>query len=917
MKLPWAVAGLLLCLGAAVAIAQNAAPRNPSDPIPPKVTKSGQAGSEASDPKGKPAARTLDGKSDTAATNRSGPEKSDAKRAKDQPVAGKAVSKNPPDVSKLDRKRTVVPGSTVKPRTGTLEPLEKVAPPSSSERLPGSASTTTTPNKASGKAGAFSKRMPGGTIVPGTGGFTKKLPNEGKPVISPGLLENDQGGKQFKDVETAETGDSFRIATFNTHLISPIFNKAIFDSDHADADAQVVASAIAFDAQNLHSFDVIALNEVWDEDAKKIIVKTLAPIFPYYLQKLEASFPTLSAIEIAEVFGVSVAVPTPKLEDSGLMLFSKVPFQQFRIRNSAQWVKHAFHCFNACSGIDAAASKGIGLVALKKPNSSRHYLVGFTHLQDGDAAVRASQMAEIAGLIKHVRQKNPEIVRGDTFVMGDLNIDGFSPPALAADLNPLTWKATDPAQAEWAQFFWNDKQSYFVNPLYDAWAWTTSPFDPGYTSPGGTRRLDYIIHDHEPGHVASAVQHIHHVLVGKTDSDHVAVAADLNHPSPFCLPRLARRLGLEKLFAKDAWDSVPIAGELKYPGSMQWYRFDRLGTYSIGLPQSLYDAGLRVTVYQKNDLSTPIAIYNKETTIKTVGVGLGASLLDVLPPEPYVIGKYHMGEPPIYIRVSNPGNRAWYGKYKIFIHRHRGASMEDAITLVPGEAALDPGMPTDKPLNTTDTVWFELVTDKAHSGKPQHIEYYVDNPPTQPLTLNLLDETGAGTLAASKTPNPIKQDDVGGKKLYLTLTRNDYTQSGFSVGWRTNLTWLVGMSLPGATWPFKLVCTDETGSDWAGSDEIWSHIYVDGALYSLEYFSDVDTDDHYSMEGMLKPVAFLESVTVQLQEVDDSSADDWSNVAVINPLDPATAKAMTRWVDLLPDGGNYEFRFNLSHSLNK
>ena len=217
------------------------------------------------------------------------------------------------------------------------------------------------------------------------------------------------------------------------------------------------------------------------------------------------------------------------------------------------------------------AAKGVGVVVIRNPSSHRLYVVAFTHLQDGDKSDRAAQMKEIEQVIRQVRHLNPETTRGEVFVMGDLNIEGCSP----SDEKPLQYDPTEPNEQEWREFFWT-KGSYFTMPLYDAWAWTTSAFDRGFTSPGGGSRLDYIIHEFEPGHEAYVVQHIHHTL-SMTNSDHTAVLADLNRPAPFCNPRLARRPSSEPQFANESWDwvepgkppQIAFHGKLRYPGSMQ------------------------------------------------------------------------------------------------------------------------------------------------------------------------------------------------------------------------------------------------------------------------------------------------------------------------------------------------------------
>ncbi len=747
--------------------------------------------------------------------------------------------------------------------------------------------------------------------TPGAIGSSRRRQFDELKELQSGLLHKEFD--KLPDLEEARTGHSFRIATFNTHLISPIFNKDLFDSGHADADAHTVANAIAWDAQHLHSFDVIVLNEVWDEDAEDILETTLAPIFPYYVKKMEAPDGTTAH---AQVSGGTIQVPI--LEDSGMMLFSKLPFDTFKVGTPSKVVDRTFHWFDTCSGVDAAAAKGVGAVVLYHKQADRHYLVAFTHLQDGDAEVRSSQMSEIQGFIASLRSLNPEVRRGETFLLGDLNIQGVN---MLEKADP-TWTAADEKQQEWVNQFLKP-QSYFFFPLYDGWSWTTSATDSGFTNPGGNERLDYIIHEREPGEPKPyVIQHIHHVLAGTTDSDHVAVAADLNLASPGSVPRLARRPEQNKSKPLDWWDSplytelsnVTLSGEIAYPGSMQWYRFDEGGTFSIGLPTALVEAGLAVTVYQANDLSHPIAVYNKEMT--TVFVGKD-------PPMPYEIGKYHLGEPPFFVRVSNPHDRTWHGKYDIVFHRHRGANKMDSITLHPGEPLTDPRMPTTKPLNAEDTVWFEFVTDRAHSNKPQDIEILVDNKSVGKLTMDLLEQDPndpESTIKIVSTglvdqPN-LKLSELGDKKYYLNVTRNAITQENFFVGWRTNLTWLVGLGIPGVTWPFKLVCTDETDWDSPGSDEIVFQIFVDGQLYSKEYFDDVDTGDHYSYEGLIQPVAFLEKVEPTICEIGAVDDPDCSQ-GIIVPLKVDQSKDLRKEVYLYPDDGNYEFRYNLSHWLNK
>jgi hypothetical protein len=768
--------------------------------------------------------------------------------------------------------------------------------------------------------------LPGRKVLPGKIEYERVAPQP-QPKVTPSVPPNNKGNTQFDPgllkknqpdltgVDYPKTGESFRIATFNTHLISPLFNKDIFDSDHADADAHTVANAIAHNATEHQSFDVLVLNEVWDEDAKAILVSTLSPIFPYYVKKMEAPD---GATANAKTSSGSVQVPI--LEDSGMMLFSKFPFKSFKMGNSTTPLNQYFHRFEACTGVDAGAAKGVGIVVIVNPNTEHLYVVGFAHLQDGDQDVRDLQMAETQSVLMEVWAHNPETRRAcEMFVLGDLNIEGFNIPE-----GNLQWVASESKQLPWAKHFWNNKTSFYFKPLYDGWAWTTSATDLGFTSPGGSARLDYIIHERAPAPQRYAIQHIHHIMAGETDSDHIAVVADLNLPGIAPNPRLAIRPELNKSKPEDWWDFLPspengdpqdaLKGELKYPGSMQWYRFDTAATYSIGLPLDLVNAGLEVTVYQANDLSTPVSQFNKEYTM----VALNEDGIRT-----YVLGKYCIAQPPFYVRVSNPNDRTWTGKYNIAFHRHRGVNKFDAIVLQPGEEPIDPKMPTDKPLNADDAVWFELVTDQTLSKKPQKMEINIKNPTADKLKLSILKEDpndAEKTILQYATPfenSPfLEQTEVGGNKYYLTVARKDISQSGFTVGWTTNLTWMVGLGLPGGTWPFKLVCTDETDSDWAGSDEIVFQLFADGSLYSKESFGDVDTGDHYSYEGLIKPVAFIDAIEPTICEIGADDSADCSQGKIL-PLDKNERTKLHLWVDLFPDDGNYEFRYNLSHWLNK
>ncbi len=343
---------------------------------------------------------------------------------------------------------------------------------------------------------------------------------------------------------------------------------------------------------------------------------------------------------------------------------------------------------------------------------------------------------------------------------------------------------------------------------------------------------------------------------------------------------------------------------------MQWFRLERQGTYSFGLTTQWLEQGLEVAVYQKDDLSTPLSVYRQEKQVGWCRPDSGVLCR---------FDKYFLPEPPYFIRVSNPAHRDWHGSFDLTVHRHQCTNAWDSCVLGPNRQPYAPHPPANKPVNPEDTLWFEISTDRAASGKAQDMEVYALNQPGRRLTLALrTGEAGEIQVEAlepgSTKKLAIRRKEVGPSKLFLWVTRGEISQTDFAAGWRTNLQWLTGIETPGA-WPLEIVCGDETGSDWSGSDEIDMSVWVDGTLMFEPHFGDVDSEDHYSLEGLLGPVAYLDSVRVQLRENGDGSSP--SEIVPIGPLAVDEYENLNLAIDLLPGDGDYEFRFNLARALNQ
>ena len=154
-------------------------------------------------------------------------------------------------------------------------------------------------------------------------------------------------------------------------------------------------------------YDLIALNEVFDEDARQNLVAALKAKYPFIIEK-----PYSSTGAGRQVRG------------HALMLFSKFSFVQ--IPNQKESKTSLFTLFKDAAGHDALAAKGALFArVVDQMQKDRAYNFVITHLQadDGHEQVRKSQLQQIQELIQQALRQE-EIDNEDIFLMGDLNING-------------------------------------------------------------------------------------------------------------------------------------------------------------------------------------------------------------------------------------------------------------------------------------------------------------------------------------------------------------------------------------------------------------------------------------------------------------------------------------------------------------
>ena len=745
----------------------------------------------------------------------------------------------------------------------------------------------------------------------------------------------------------ANQEDSLRIGTFNAQFIPSTFN-GMPPGDDVARPKQIAARILA------GGYDIIALNEVFDEDSRKVFVRELRGAYPHYVAYLGDD-----------------AVAS---EDSGLMLFSRFPFVGLPLKThiaepddlkaqngGSDWKDVAFIEYDASSDSDDMSAKGAAMVRIQNPHTQRIYNIVFTHMQASypEEELIGLCPAAIPGpggtdrrLIarglwgEHIDIRNDQLGdirrviedslppgaagREDVIVLGDLNVDG---DRADPNLGPTGW--CRPNLFEWAARF-DTPGSFFKDGIKDAWAnehpkqdrgltnlyhWAIAP-DPGNCAsfePETGARLDFILRNRPDVDRRLVVQHLTRAfnlrdgapfsegglgMAGITDlSDHIGLNADVNRWAPHCNP-------LEAMLnpALDAF----LGGTITFPGSMQWVRFDAAGTYAFAIPT----AGTEFRVYKASELSVPVPQYFEETI--TFAAGGPARQKSQITGK-----KFHLPEPPLFVRIFKPA-RTETGPYTFVAHRATCTSQNEACVLGANDPVLH-SLPA-APQNADDTSWFEMHLQRATSGAPQSLRLFADGFPSEDFEIELraadgvtVIDSASGTIAGPGGRRvEINRPEVGAAKMFLLVKRKTLAVTSFRVGWETNLIVFHGIQagIPDAA-NFNVYCIEET--DTVGIDEVSLSVIADGATIVDDVFiGDFDNGRHRSLEDVIPVIRFINSVTIRLRDEDDAAngGDDIMEVTV-PALPPDKTSALNETRSLSCCGGAYTVRFNRSRSLPK
>ena len=328
-------------------------------------------------------------------------------------------------------------------------------------------------------------------------------------------------------------------------------------------------------------------------------------------------------------------------------------------------------------------------------------------------------------------------------LMGDMNING----------NPHRPVDDSCLDSEWASNFDPVQATIPVNScgdvtraeckstdriMVDAWAFDTSKEDIGWTNgdkftidPGNPgfpkmgKRLDYILYrSPSPSAVNKGERYqmipqhmtIEWPLIGEKGnlSDHLPVAVNLFIPQENIVykhttPRIAHDL-LVPL------DGTPATAnlEIQFPGQMQWVRLNGdPGTYSVKTWSNNVDVqGIGFVIYKPTDLSRPIQPRRKNGEHGII---------------------YLLNDPPYFIRtyVGKKGggddlehDRTSVSRYGLRAKRHNCTDYLEACILDAGDKGLSVDWP-DRPVNTTDTMWFEFLADNSDDLVPPFHRFLV------------------------------------------------------------------------------------------------------------------------------------------------------------------------------------------------
>lgn len=733
--------------------------------------------------------------------------------------------------------------------------------------------------------------------------------------------------------------DSVRVLTYNVQFRSRgleiLAQQNPFAHVSVEERANVVADRILASPQ---AYDVVCLQEVFHEKGRDILVDRLSGVYPHHVDKVDSeglSFAAgaslgalafsatvpggiLAVIASGVLSGLSLNALPLDLEDSGLMLFSRIPFELIdtgaQLQDDAAAMGGslpermpviASEIYVDSAGVDAASAKGVMYAKLRREDGRPfHILTSHTQADDTGAAgahlgTRRSQLEQVYSLLERTV---PDLAEAEVLFCGDLNVDGM-------------FRENDGGYGLEYRLMFDAPGTHYTDQLLDGWAREQSPgtagpgrtvlpdsFDRGITAQ--VQRLDYAVRGRGPSTGRLALQHMAIAYEIANDpakptfytSDHLPVRIDLNVDRPHCSVLTAEPIPMSITAPDAAVQDVLINGQ------MHWYRIDEPGGYRIDLVEGRQQAHL--DVYTADDLSVPVKPF---TTLDEPAPS------DLRP----IATRYALPTAPFYLRVSMADRLGDVG-YRVLVHRFTGTGPTEAIPLlrnVPQTFHPKIGAPHSADLPMTgwdelDSVWFTAPLDTAADGSlTVSSTVTVLDSVTRAFGLLVLardSETGdleklaeAAADAFVSTTVSYDQPRTG----YVLVRREDpaFAAAEFTVTLTSDVSYLYGFPAnPGsrAKAMARLFCRDETNGALGlevGSDDIGVNVMVGGVtVVHIENGDELEFDDDslHDLTG-IDGVRYTGTATFELREVDDTSADDRASVEIPQLADLPPAQVIS------------------------
>ena len=768
---------------------------------------------------------------------------------------------------------------------------------------------------------------------------------------------------------------SVRVLTYNVQCRSwgmeVLAQGTLTPTTSAEERAREISKRIL---QSYRTWDIVCLNEVFDEDARKVFIAELGAEYPNQVQKcdvdhlgVQLGITAAAAVLLAipgigwlAALGIAVGalalLAETKYEDSGLMIFSRLPFVEDPIPPDLVPVlqemgvsltsipRVAFVPYEEATEADAFAAKGVVYAAFRRPDGETLHLLA-SHTQADpltdigkNATVRHKQLDQVLDLLGKFASTSEEVL-----FCGDLNIYG-------------THDQGGPRQ-EWKGLFATPGSRY-TDELVDSWYREQCPgdssfvgtplpanFDRGVTA-NGNQRLDYLIRSSPPFAGRLIAQHLAipwEVANGQGGSpmytsDHLPLSIDYHAMHARGTAMLAEVIDFQD---PPPWPppDPEVSGGLE-AGQMHWYRIDRQGAYGFKFSN---DGPCTFEIYTADNLSVSHQPFRLLTD----------------PPDeesPYGV-RFVLPSAPFYIRVF-PLDRRKGASYRLRIHQFLGTSEADAIPIMRGIE--EPFTPRDgaphspelsyTPWNELDSVWFCAPFDTRIDGSLTAESTITVRGDQDAFSLLVLSEQpGSGKdLVAQEAAG---QDPVIARHVYdrpaagFFLVKREtgppFPPLGFSILLESNVTYLYSKpsTVPGALAgpptrakrAAELVCIDETdgflGSEW-GSDDIQINLTSNGdLLLHIPHSDELDFDDDSERElPQLDGIRYVDGADFELVELDDFSPVDRASVhlppfkaiqadpsLVVEAPDLSTVTAKFRVVfDQDDDDGIYELTVDVS-----